>query len=314
MRTLKSVLWHTVRAIIAAAAVINLVLLFVWSYKIPANVQERIDKIRYGDRQKAVEVSLPGEEVPEPVETIQARLVVPSQAINYSGGDVDILSGVYIEYPDGTRDENTDIEYDIEEGSTRLDKVVHYKAELEDGQVLTGDRTIRINNRYTGPTLTVTGEIPDVTPDDDIRSMVIEQIAYGNVYAEDGFGNDITSLVRGRFDKSRGDDGEEIYTFILYITNAIGDTDEVVVSDEMYGTGVVMRLTTDELTLNVGTPFYYQDYIEACRDAQGNDLHSSLHVEGTVNSYAVGDYELTYYCVDSNGTSSPKRTLKVHIV
>ena len=315
MRTVKIVLWHLIRAIIAAVAVANLVALFLWSYRIPDNIQQRIDKIRYGDRKKAVEVQLPGEEAPpaeEEAEVRTARLVVPSQAINYSGGELDLLDGVYIEYQDGEREENPDIDYEIEDGNTRLDKVVNYTASLEDGQEFTGKRTIRINSRYTGPTLTVTGEIPDITPDDDVRTMVLEQVAYGNVYAEDGFGNDITSMVRGRFDKSRGEDGEQVYTFVLYVTNPIGDTDEVVVSDEMYGTGVTMRLTTSELTLNAGTPFYYQDYIAAAKDSHGNDL--SVRVEGTVNSYVRGDYELTYYCTDENGTSSPKKTLKVHII
>ena len=318
MRTARAVLWHLVRALLAIAAVVNLVCLFIWSYNLPDSIQSRIDKIIYGDRKLAVEVLAPGEEPKEPEEpVIEARLVVPSQAINYSGGQIDILDGVYIEYPDGSREENPVITTEIEEGNTRLDKIVHYTATLEDGRELTGDRTLRINSRYTGPTLTVTGEIPEVTMDDDIRQVVIEQIAAGNIYAEDGFGNDITSSVRGRFDRTKNDDGETVNVFVLYVTNAVGDTAEVNTNESVYegsGNGVVMRLTTEDLTLNAGTPFYYQDYIKDAHDSHGNDLSGSVRVIGTVNSYAVGEYSLEYYCVDADGKESPHRTLKVHIV
>lgn len=314
MNIVRSILRHVIRAVIAIAAVANLLLIFLWSYNIPANLQTRIDKIIYGDRRKAVEVAESGETVEPTPEPLSARLVIPSQAMNYTGGSLDLLDGIYVEYQDGSRLEELDIETEIEEGSSRLEKIVNYKTVLDDGQELTGKRSIRIGSRYTGPTLTVAEDLPDVTMDEDMREVVREQILAGNVYAEDGFGNDITYEVQGRFDRDRNEEGELVYKFVMYVTNAAGDTADMALGDDFAAGGIVMRLTTYELTLNVGTPFYFQDYIKECHDAAGNDLHGSIHVEGSVNSYVVGDYEIQVYCVDSSGKSSAKRTLKVHIV
>ena len=352
MRTVYSVLRHIVRALIAIAAVANLAALFVFSYRIPSRAVRALQPympagiymtsnfpyIQKGSASDAENASgnaagggageagltgeselADGEAKAEGLEAAQeapattARMIVPSQAINYNGGDLDLLDGVYIQYPDGTRLENVKINTTIEEGNTRLDKVVYYDAVLDDGAELTGKRTIRIGSRYTGPSLTVTGEIPEVSPEVNYRWVVREQIKAGNVYAEDGFGNDITGSVQGRMEKEKGEEeGEILYRLVLYVTNAVGDTAETVVQDDMVGTGVVCKLTTNDLTLAIGTPFYFQDYVAECHDSHGNAL--SPQVSGIVNSYAYGDYSIDIWCTDENGVSSPIRTLNVHIV
>ena len=314
MNIVKRILRFGIRGLIAIVAVVNLVLLFVFNYNLPDSLQAKVDRIVYGGRRHATEFLPSGEEAPVVEELVNASLIVPSQAINYMGGNLDLTAGIYALYDNGIRVDDLDIEAEIEEGNTRLDKVVNYSTVLSDGQQLTGTRTIRIGSRYTGPTLTVTGDIPSATPDDNLKAIVQEAIANGNVYAEDGFGNDITTQVQGRLDRRRNEDGESVYTFILFARNAVGDAAEVVIGDELNTSGVVMKLTTYDLTLSAGTPFWYLDYVADCHDSHGNDLHRSIHVNGSVNSYVVGDYELQYYCVDANGVSSPVRTLKVHII
>ena len=141
MRIAISIVRHLLRAILAAAAIANLVALFLFSYKLPDSIRGRVDDLRSGTGGGRIESligAISGESESEAQETESsgqtqtpaaqtpaaqrnARLVAPSMAMNYNGGDLDLLSGVYIQYSDGTRVEDMEVSTRIEDGNTRLD-------------------------------------------------------------------------------------------------------------------------------------------------------------------------------------------------
>lgn len=75
----------------------------------------------------------------------------------------------------------------------------------------------------------------------------------------------------------------------------------------------VIRLTTHELKLPVGGYFYSMDYVEdAVDDIDTLEyLYRNMYLEGDYDVNVPGEYELTYYCVDSSGNVSNMAKLKL---
>ncbi len=102
------------------------------------------------------------------------------------------------------------------------------------------------------------------------------------------------------------------------------DADEVTTEEEPVGEGYddpplvsngapVIRLTTHELKLPVGGYFYSMDYVETAVDDMDTleYLYRNMYLEGDYDVNVPGEYELTYYCVDSGGNVSNMAKLKL---
>lgn len=77
-----------------------------------------------------------------------------------------------------------------------------------------------------------------------------------------------------------------------------------------------LRLSTDHVDLQVGSPFQYMNYIENISDDKDdtNTLYRQIRLEGEVNTDQAGNYEISYYVVDSdqNQSNVEKLTVAVH--
>lgn len=85
---------------------------------------------------------------------------------------------------------------------------------------------------------------------------------------------------------------------------------------EMVSTGApVIKLTTHEVKLPVGGYFYSMDYVEnEIDDIDTREyLYRNTYLEGEYDVNTPGEYELTYYCVDSNSNVSNFAKLKLII-
>ena len=308
MKLIWAAIRHLVRAVIAIVAAGNLLAVIFFQYRLPEPVLRFFPFVRM--------LGLTAEEQQEEdrqEELADARLVIPSQSLNYAGnGELDLYSGVYVQEADGSRAEDVTIRAEVTEGTTRLDKVVLYTAELGEDHVLTGSRRLSISSRYVGPTLTVSQKLPEMDTEEGAAALLRLLKREGAVYADDGFGNDITEKITAEMPEPGEDD--ETVPMTLQVTNVIGDSFETQIMLEASATGVVMKLTAKETTIHVGDTFSFYPFIKECHDAEGNDLHHNIMVRGYVDNYTAGDYELEIYCMDANQVSSPVRKLMVHVV
>lgn len=69
-----------------------------------------------------------------------------------------------------------------------------------------------------------------------------------------------------------------------------GNTEE----SETREDGPVLELVSDHVTLKVGSYFNFYDYIKTMVDSNGTSLSQYIHLDGQVNTYAPGDYTITY--------------------
>lgn len=87
---------------------------------------------------------------------------------------------------------------------------------------------------------------------------------------------------------------------------------------ELESTGSpVIRLLTHEITVYVGEEFYLMDYVDTAVDDKDSlsFLYRHMYLEGDeLDTSAEGDYELEYYCVDSDENRSNMAKLMVHVV
>ncbi len=85
---------------------------------------------------------------------------------------------------------------------------------------------------------------------------------------------------------------------------------------ELVSTGdPVIRLVTHYETIEVGGYFYSMDYVEdIVDDVDDTDtLYANTYMDGYYDTEVEGEYELTFYCVDTEGNISNKAKLMLTV-
>lgn len=77
----------------------------------------------------------------------------------------------------------------------------------------------------------------------------------------------------------------------------------------------VIRLTTHEVHMAAGGTFNAMSYVDTIVDDEDttNDLYRRVRLLGTYNVNTVGNYELSYYCLDSDGNESNVAKLMLYV-
>lgn len=303
---MKKFLFNFLKFLIALAAIANLVMLFVFDYKLPDSIWQKVSFLPFGEHMMETEPA---------TEQIPLEIIVPTSPITYNGsGALDLLEGVYLVNADGSRNNDITVSTAISAGNSRLDKVIEYSAVTEDGFTATASRKLNLGRQYIGPSITVIqdAEMPDLDEDTKANAYVKEMRKADIFQAQDGFGNDITSSVKGSIAPYGEDD--ETAEITLSVENKYGDSFSTEVSVPLgSSTGVVMKLKTKQVTVNVGDYFNFYDYIADCHDANGNELYYSISVNGYVDTYTPGEYTLEISCWDDYGVQSPIKKLTVTV-
>lgn len=304
-RAVIRVFTSTLKVLIALAAAINLVALFVFRYQTPSWLRTRESAAFQPAAESTASAAEPAGDI---------HLVIPVVPINYSGeADMDtlVMDGVYLMGADGQPVDDAVIRYEILPGESRQSKVIQYTTELDTGETITEERTMNLTARYTGPTITLLGLLPDIDPADaDVYAARLGE--KGVIRADDGFGNDVTEQVYAVYDGLSDENPDAGMTLIL--ENQVHDTYEMqlTVNVDDY-TGVVLTLTEYHITLAEGDAFEPRDYIQYAHDAEGNDLIDSVTVDSDVDTSVPRDYEVWYWAEDSEGTYSPTKKLYVTV-
>jgi len=302
----------TLKALVALAAVINLVALFVFHYETPSWLRRK---------QAAPETTT----VEEPVASVPVQndgsntgdfsFSIPVVPVNYSGeADMDalVLNNVYVQGTDGQPVETARIEYEILPGGDHQKKLVLYTATLESGEVLTETRTMNLTARYTGPRIALLGPLPDFDPA-DAETFAGRLSANGIIRADDGFGNDAGELVQAVFDDLSEENPDVVMTLVL--ENQVHDTYELELGVKVKNfSGVVLKLTDYNITLNVGDEFDPYAYIDYAHDEEGNDLSDDVIFNDYVETDEPGEYHAVYWVWNSDRSAhSPDRYLYVTV-
>lgn len=303
---IKRTILFLLKTLIALAAAANLIALFVYRYEMPS-------WLRHGEESEepvAESGPLPTE---EPVSETE-HLVIPVVPVNYSGeADLDgmIRDGVYLMGSDGQPVDEAEIRYEIRPGDSLQKKIVRYAVDLEDGSTLTEDRDMNLTSRYTGPSITLMGALPEIDPA-EADNYVARLAENGIIRAVDGFGNDATNTVEAVFQGLSDEEPESDLT--LRMENQVKDTYELEFTVRVKDfTGVVLTLTQYHLTLSEGDEFNPSAYVGTAHDRQGNDLTERVTVDSDVDTSVPGDYEVWFWVEDGEGVYSPTRVLYVTV-
>lgn len=295
-----------IKALIVALALGNLIFLFVFNYQLPGFLRFSSKKETSSQESEDLQTATDENDTTSSAES-SWTIQVPSEALNYDGTtELNLDDGVTVLDASGT-EQNVDVFTTIMAGESAGKKIVEYSVTDADGNRITARRDLILSN-YSGPSITLLGEIPEMESE-EVPNLITHLTSSQLLFANDGFGNDITSSTTAAITNEDDENGE--YTVTLSITNMFNDTFSTEVVVNIPTSGPVIKLNTSEVTLKVGENFSFYKYIEYARDEEGNSLSGNISMQGSVDTSTPGTYELEFYCSDSKGNISPRKKLTV---
>lgn len=195
-------------------------------------------------------------------------------------------------------------EITYEEGSDTQELLKGIKAEDEkDGDISDLVRIYNISVTDNGVRALVTYAVYDSSYNLGKATRVVNYVAKA-AWQEENTEND---------DETTEDEGKEPVTE-QNSTEATTETPEGYEDLPLVSTGdPVIRLNTHEIHIAPGDDFYSMDYVEdAIDDVDSREyLYRNMFLDGEYDTDTVGEYEISYYCVDSEGNVSNYAKLKI---
>lgn len=291
-------LFHIMKYVITTAAVLNLILLFVFHYELPSFIKHKLNK----ENETALTSNTNYE---SKILTIQ----FDSDTLVYSGkGDLNLTKGVTV-----TRDNGVDVKAnlysDIKPGKNAATKIITYTAEDSYGNTGTAQRTL-VLKKYKKPSIKIANDYPSIddTELDSIGSIFKDS---GALTAKDGYGNNITSSVETTYTILDTQATKIKATFS--VTNMFGDTVTNELTMDLDRTGPLLTLTKPSDHLTLGTTFAPSSYIASATDKHGNDISTAVTTEGEIDTSKPGTYLITYKLTDEDGNEATPASLKLTV-
>ena len=308
---------------ITLVAVGNLIFLFVFDYKLPiksetisadlleTDVSERQTRESASPESETFQSTETETESPPSETTTEPSLEfqITEKTLTYDGSsELNLLDGVSLVDTAGNTHTDVEIFSSIKPGTNSKEKIIEYSASNFNGTRITAKRTLQLGYDYPGPMIELHGEIAAI-PAEELSSIL--QILHGSqlITANDGFGKDISTSITASAPSFPDDSNVAIVT--LSVTNLVNDSCAVDVIVPLLADGPTIQLTTSQVYLKIGESFSFYDYIASAVDANGNDLHRNIILDGSVNTSTAGTYVLKFSCFDSSGELSPIKTLTV---
>lgn len=302
MNTRKKTPFFYVKYIIALLAVINLIALFLFEYRLPffsSKTSEPAVSSSNTDFSADIPVSIDS----------SLHISVPEDPLYYDGtSDLSLLADTIVVDDTGMEQPDYTIATEISAGASAREKVITYSISGTNGSTISAERTMLLSDNYIGPSIELFGNVPVVSPEsiDELTDILASS---GLIQALDGFGNDITSNITA-FVKST-DSSSDTAVVTLTVINSVGDSVSIDVTVPTAQHGPMIKLNTNRVTLSVGDNFSIYDYIESALAEDGTNLSGRISVEGTVDTSTAGEYTLEFFCSDTDGNVSPHETLTV---
>lgn len=228
--------------------------------------------------------------------------------LTYDGaGTLDLLAGVLAD--DGMGKNVTDqVDAVITSEGTMGRKTVRYTFIDAGGNTVTAKRSL-IMNRYHGPVLEVGDGIS--LSAEDLKDTVNVLKAQKKLWAENGYGKDITAAVRCLRVHLNGTAYEMTFT----VTNEFSDT--VSVTKTVHITGDIpdpkITLTQSSVTVPEGSMFDPEAWIESADDGSGPVPTEAVEIRSAVDTSCPGAYTVTYRLYSADNSAYVETVLKVNV-
>ncbi len=161
------------------------------------------------------------------------------------------------------------------------------------------------------PSISFKEPLPTINSD-DLPRIAGTLADLGYISADDGYGNDITDQITADYKEDASDSSS--YSVTFSVTNRAGKTvSETRAITVQAGTKPILELTEDSITLPVGANFHYMTYIKTARDVDGQSLDTRISISGVVDTSTRGTYELEYSTISRVTNERVSKTLKIHV-
>lgn len=274
------------KTIIVGLAVLNLIALFVFDYKLPFISKQE------GANPDIINVT----------ETPDYSITFETEEISYDGtGELDLMNGVIVSGPEGII-ENASIFANIITADALDQKQVTYTLDTADGQI-TATRKLILTN-YTGPTLTLPEAMPEAA-EEDLDTYLSLMPTDGSFSAKDGYGKDITAQVSSNY--TIDPENPSVVHLVFTVTNMFNDKVSVPYDLTIDSDRPILVLKQSSVTISKGSSFQPLDYVERAESQAGQDLLNTISVEGVVDTNTPGKYVITYEINDNQTKSIPQK-------
>lgn len=277
---------RTFKIIIVGLAVINLIALFGFDYKLP-----------FINRQEGV-----NSDITNVTGTPDYNITFDTEEISYDGtGELNLMNGVVVTGPEGVV-ENAEVFANIVTADALNKKQVTYTLDTAGGQV-SASRMLTLNN-YTGPTLTLPEEMPEAE-ESELDTYLSLMPTDGSFSAKDGFGKDITAQVSSSY--TIDPENPSVVHLVFTVTNMFNDKVSVPYDLTIDSNRPILVLKQSSVTISKGSSFQPLDYVERAESQAGQDLLNTISVEGVVDTNTPGKYVITYEINDNQTKSIPQK-------
>lgn len=246
------------KKIIVILAVLNLIFLFVFDYKIPG-LSGTLIKIKEKKNTQQMENNSEAERVLGNI-TIDFE----QNTLNYNGeGELDLLSDVSIRDEAGNTYNKDNLTAEIS-GDNMKEKSIHYVYSDQSGNYAEAERILKLSD-YEGPSITLKEDMPPLG-DEEIEDL---KNTYEKYYsAKDGFGQDITDSVIITVDA--GEKGDGLFDLKFQVENQFGDIEEKTAKADAQITKAHLCLKEEEVFLKQGEDFYSRRIYFVCSRCDRN--------------------------------------------
>lgn len=287
--------------ILVILAILNLVFLFVFDYKIPG-LSDVFVKVK--EEKNGQQTENNGES-----KQISGKLTISfdQETLNYNGeGELDLLSDVFIKDEAGNIYSNDDLTVEIS-GENKKEKSVRYIYSDQSGNTAEAERVLQLSD-YEGPSIELKDDMPPLG-DEEIEDL---KNAYNGYYtAKDGFGQDITDSVIITADA--GEKGDGLFDLYFQVKNRYGDTKEETEKVDVQITKPHLCLREKEIFLRQGEEFKPEEYILYAVDANGANVVENVDCDNKVDMNTPGDYTVSYSLVNEEENTTIKKKLTIHV-
>ncbi|MGN0384008.1 MAG: immunoglobulin-like domain-containing protein [Eubacterium sp.] len=241
----------------------------------------------------------------------KTSLSVPDDTLTYSGeSSFDFLAGVTATDVDGS-DISDKVTYQIISTDKSNQKTIKYSIMNSNFQEYSGERSLILEN-YEGPSITVDSDLS--LENYDITNLIPILKSSDLIYAEDGYGNDISGNIY--FSYKVVDTANAVYDVTFSITNAFGDTKNATISTKLSSdilSGPSIALIQHSVTISVGDTFDALEYVQYAMDPDDGDISDRIEINGSVDTTVAGEYLIYYYAINTAGKYSEPETLTVYV-
>ena len=176
-------------------------------------------------------------------------------------------------------------------------------------EVSSPDAAASGDNTYTGPSITLSDEIPTLRVS-ELSECVTVFRDLGLISATDGYGNDVSSLITAEY--KAVDDSLSSFILTFSIVNRNGDTAHTSCEVGILEVDLpYLELSDERVVLHTGDDFQYMKYVTIAKDTNGGRLFDNIELKGDLRTDTAGTYEMTYTITSRVTGDRVSRTLTV---